>query len=192
MTIGGRKIQTRSPAVSPTNTNDLSPPLVTPSHWLVNTFLSSDWQKPQLYFPFWLMFVSTDSQCEPCGNQDFSHDEIQQPFVLSFQLHYSYFSWIFALQIYLLSCLRHIILSPGLNARAYLNILKKAKNCRQGSSFSGLSLSCLRPLSRKASMQASDWPLLSTFKLLIGHCLNNQRTLVSTAGLQVRDGLSGE
>ena len=88
--------------------------------------------------------------------------------------------------------LRHIILSPGLNARSHLNILKKAKNCRQGSSFSGLSLSCLRPLSRKASMQASDWPMVSTFMLLIGHWLNNHQTLVSTAGPQVRDGLSEE
>ena len=88
--------------------------------------------------------------------------------------------------------LRHIILSPGLNARSHLNILKKAKNCRQGSSFSGLSLSCLGPLSRKASMQASDWPLVSKFKLLIGQWLNNQRTLVSTASPQVRDGLSEE
>ena len=34
-----------------------------------------------------------DSQCEPCDNQDFSHDEIQQPFVLFLSTPYSYFSF---------------------------------------------------------------------------------------------------
>ena len=29
------------------------------------------------------MFVSENWQCEPCDNRDFSHDETQQPFVLS-------------------------------------------------------------------------------------------------------------
>ena len=58
MTIGGRKIQTRSLAVSPTNINDQTLTFVTPSHWLVHTFLFADWQKPQILFPIWLMFVS--------------------------------------------------------------------------------------------------------------------------------------
>ena len=170
MTIGGRKIQTRSLAVSPTNTNDLTLTFVTPSHWLVHTFLFADWQKPQILFPIWLLFVSGRQAVWTLWQSRFltwwnSTTLCSFPFnsILTFPWNPS------CVQIYLLG---RDTLSPALKSWSHLNILKKAKNCRQGSSFSGpstrhwvaggLSLYSLM-------MQASDWLLVSPSWLLIGH-----------------------
>ena len=135
MTIGGRKIQTRSLAVSSTNTNGLTPALVTVSHWLVDTFLFSDWQKPQIYFPIWLMFVSGRQPVWTLWQSRFltwwnSTTLCSFPLnsILTFPWNPS------CVQIYLLG---RDTLSPALKSWSHLNILKKAKNCRQGSSFSG-------------------------------------------------------
>ena len=172
MTIGGRKIQTRSLAVSPTNTNDLTLTFVTPSHWLVHTFLFADWQKPQILFPIWLMFVSRRQAVWTLWQSRFltwwnSTTLCSFPFnsILTFPWNPS------CVQIYLLG---RDTLSPALKSWSHLNILKKAKNCRQGSSFSGPSTRhwvagglSLFPddaglwLAAGVPILASDWSLVS-------------------------------
>ena len=189
MTIGGRKIQTRSLPVSPTNTNDLTQAIVTPSHWLVDTFLVADWQKPQIFFPIWLMFVSGRQAVWTLWQSRFltwwnSTTLCSFPFnsILTFPRNPS------CVQIYLLS---RGTLSPALKSWSHLNILKKAKNCRQGSSFSGPSTRhwVAGGLSLFSLMQASDWLLVSPFGPLIGpwcpplapgvHCLVSRRDELS-------------
>ena len=131
MTIGGRKIQTRSPAVSATNTNDLSPTFVTPSHWLVDIFLSSDWQKPQLYFPIWLMFVSRETASVNLVAIKISHMmKFNNPLFFPFNSTILSFPGTVGTQLlcrFIYSAVRHIILSPRFKCSVSFKYSKEGK-----------------------------------------------------------------
>ena len=170
MTIGGRKIQTRSLAVSPTNTNGLTPALVTSSHWLVDTFLFSDWQKPQIYFPIWLMFVSGRQPVWTLWQSRFltwwnSTTLCSFPFNSIFLL--------FLLEPKFCVC-RFVCSTERHDCLFVSNLSVSFKYSKEGKKLSPRvkflwtwheALSRPRPL----WMQASDWSLLSPSWPLIGH-----------------------
>lgn len=110
-----------------------------------------------------------DSQCEPCDNQDFSHDEIQQPFVLFLSTPYSYFSFKNPSFV----C-RFICSTETHDCLLVSNLSVSFKYSKEGKKLSPrvkFLWTRHEALSRPGPlwMQASDWPLVSPSWPLIGH-----------------------